>query len=215
MRDSSESTPDSVKIYDTTLRDGSQTEDIAFSLEDKIRIAQKLDELGIHYIEGGWPGSNPKDLQFFQEIKSVPLSHAKIVAFGSTCRAGVLPQDDPNIQSLIAADTEAVTIFGKSWDIHPLDVLNITLDQNLEIIHQSIRFLKGRVPEVIFDAEHFFDGFKNNPAYALSTLMTARDAGADWIVLCDTNGGTFPDEIQSMVRQVRQEDCSPSRHPCS
>ncbi|MBS1237772.1 MAG: alpha-isopropylmalate/homocitrate synthase family transferase, partial [Deltaproteobacteria bacterium] len=120
------SQPDSVKIYDTTLRDGSQTEDIAFSLEDKIRIAQKLDELGIHYIEGGWPGSNPKDLQFFQEIKSVPLSHAKIVSFGSTCRAGVLPQDDPNIQSLIAADTEAVAVFGKSWDIHPLDVLNIT-----------------------------------------------------------------------------------------
>jgi 2-isopropylmalate synthase len=200
---------DSVKIYDTTLRDGSQTEDIAFSLEDKLRIARKLDELGIHYIEGGWPGSNPKDLQFFQEIKSVPLSHAKMVAFGSTCRAGVLPQDDPNIQSLIAADTETVAVFGKSWDIHPLEVLNITLEQNLEIIHESIRYLKDRVPEVIFDAEHFFDGFKNNPAYALSTLVTANDAGADWIVLCDTNGGAFPDEIQSMVRRVRQKIALP------
>ena len=135
---------DSVKIYDTTLRDGSQAEDIAFSVEDKVRIAQKLDELGVHYIEGGWPGSNPKDLQFFQEIKSIPLSQAKIVAFGSTCRAGVLPQNDPNIQSLIEAGTEVVTIFGKSWDIHPLEALNITLDQNLEIIHQSIRFLKDR-----------------------------------------------------------------------
>jgi 2-isopropylmalate synthase len=200
---------DFVKIYDTTLRDGSQTEDIAFSLEDKLRIARKLDELGIHYIEGGWPGSNPKDLQFFQEIKSVPLSHAKMVAFGSTCRAGVLPQDDPNIQSLIAADTETVAVFGKSWDIHPLEVLNITLEQNLEIIRESIRYLKDRVPEVIFDAEHFFDGFKNNPAYALSTLVTASDAGADWIVLCDTNGGAFPDEIQSMVRRVRQKIALP------
>jgi 2-isopropylmalate synthase len=199
------SQPDSVKIYDTTLRDGSQTEDIAFSLEDKIRIAQKLDELGIHYIEGGWPGSNPKDLQFFHEIKSIPLSQAKIVAFGSTCRAGVSPQDDPNIQSLIDADAEVVTLFGKSWDIHPLEVLNITLEQNLEIIHQSIRFLKNRFPEVIFDAEHFFDGFKNNPAYALSTLVTAQEAKADWIVLCDTNGGTFPDEVRSIIRQVKQK----------
>ena len=196
---------DSVKIYDTTLRDGSQSEDIAFSLEDKVRIAQKLDELGVHYIEGGWPGSNPKDIQFFQEIKSTPLSQAKIVAFGSTCRAGVLPQNDPNIQSLIEAGTEVVTIFGKSWDIHPLEVLNITLDQNLEIIHQSVRFLKDRFSEVIFDAEHFFDGFKNNPAYALSTLTTAQDAKADWIVLCDTNGGTFPYEIQSIIRQVKKE----------
>ena len=196
---------DSVKIYDTTLRDGSQSEDIAFSLEDKVRIAQKLDELGVHYIEGGWPGSNPKDIQFFQEIKSTPLSKAKIVAFGSTCRAGVLPQNDPNIQSLVEAGTEVVTLFGKSWDIHPLEVLNITLDQNLEIIHQSVRFLKDRFSEVIFDAEHFFDGFKNNPAYALSTLKTARDAKADWIVLCDTNGGTFPYEIQSMIRQVKKE----------
>jgi 2-isopropylmalate synthase len=196
---------DRIKIYDTTLRDGSQAEDIAFSVEDKARIAQKLDELGIHYIEGGWPGSNPKDIQFFKEIKKIPRAQAKIVAFGSTCRAGTLPQKDPNIQALIEAETEAVAIFGKSWDIHPLEVMSITLNQNLEIIHQSIRFLKERVSEVIFDAEHFFDGFKNNSSYALSTLKTARDAKADWIVLCDTNGGTFPDEIQSIIHEVKKE----------
>ena len=196
---------DSIKIYDTTLRDGSQAEDIAFSVEDKVRIAQKLDELGIHYIEGGWPGSNPKDLQFFQEIKSVPISQAKIVAFGSTCRAGTPPERDHNIQTLIEAGTEVVTIFGKSWDIHPLEALNITLDQNLEIIDQSIRFLKNRVSEIIFDAEHFFDGFKNNPQYALATLRAAQDAKADWIVLCDTNGGTFPDEVQSIIKEVKKK----------
>ncbi len=195
----------SVKIYDTTLRDGSQAEDIAFSVEDKIRIAQKLDELGIHYIEGGWPGSNPKDLQFFQEIKSIPISQAKVVAFGSTCRAGIPPEKDPNIQTLIEAGTEVITIFGKSWDIHPLEALNITLDQNLEIIDQSIRFLKNQVSEVIFDAEHFFDGFKNNPQYALATLRAAQDAKADWIVLCDTNGGTFPDEVQSIIKEVKKK----------
>jgi 2-isopropylmalate synthase len=198
-----------VKIYDTTLRDGSQAEDIAFSVEDKIRISQKLDELGIHYVEGGWPGSNPRDLQFFQEIKSIPLSHAKIVAFGSTCRAGTMPQKDFNIQALIEADTKVVTIFGKSWDIHLIEALNITLDQNLEIIHQSVRFLKDRVEEVIFDAEHFFDGFKNNPQYALSTLIAAQDAKADWIVLCDTNGGTFPYEIQSIIQEVKRKIVAP------
>jgi 2-isopropylmalate synthase len=194
-----------VKIYDTTLRDGSQAEDIAFSVEDKIRIAQKLDELGIHYIEGGWPGSNPKDLQFFQEIKTVPISQAKIVAFGSTFRAGASPENDLNLRALIEAGTEVVTIFGKSWDIHPLEALNITLDQNLEIIYKSIRFLKDRVPEVIFDAEHFFDGCKNNSQYALATLRAAQDAKADWIVLCDTNGGTLPDEVQSIINKVKKE----------
>ena len=197
--------PDFVKIYDTTLRDGSQAEDISFSVEDKIRIAQKLDKLGIHYIEGGWPGSNPKDLQFFQEIKSVSLSLAKIAAFGSTCRAGILPKDDTNIRALIEAGTRVVTIVGKSWDIHPLEALKITLDQNLEIIYSSIQFLKERVEEVIFDAEHFFDGFKNNPKYSLSTLKAAQEAKADWIVLCDTNGGTFPGEIQSIVQEVRNK----------
>jgi 2-isopropylmalate synthase len=199
----------SIKIYDTTLRDGSQAEDIAFSVEDKVRIAQKLDELGIHYIEGGWPSSNPKDLQFFQEIKSIPLSQAKMAAFGSTCRAGIPPQKDPNIQALIETGTKVVTIFGKSWDIHPIEALNITLDQNLEIIHGSVRFLKDRVSEVIFDAEHFFDGYKSNPQYALSTLKAAQEAKADWIVLCDTNGGTFPDEVQSIVKEVKKKIAAP------
>ena len=196
---------DSIKLYDTTLRDGSQAEDISFSLEDKVRIAERLDGLGIHYIEGGWPGSNPKDLQFFHEIKSFPLSQAKIVAFGSTCRAGTLPRKDPNLQALIEAGTEVVTIFGKSWDRHPIEALNITLDQNIEIIHRSIRFLKDHLDEVIFDAEHFFDGYKNNPQYALSTLMAAQEAKADWIVLCDTNGGTFPDEVQSVIKEVKEK----------
>ncbi len=200
---------DSIKIYDTTLRDGSQAEDISFSVEDKVRIAQKLDELGIHYIEAGWPGSNPKDLQFFQEVKSVSLSLAKIVAFGSTCRAGILPRNDPNIRALVEAGTKVVTIVGKSWDVHPLEALNITLDQNLEMIYSSIQFLKERVEEVIFDAEHFFDGFKNNPHYSLSTLKAAQEAKADWIVLCDTNGGTFPGEIQSIVQEVKKKIAVP------
>ena len=200
---------DSIKIYDTTLRDGTQAEDIAFSSEDKIRIAQKLNEFGIDYIEGGWPGSNPKDLQFFREVKKIPLSHARIVAFGSTCRAGTPPEKDSNIQALIEADTKVVTIFGKSWDIHPLEALNITLEQNLEIIHQSVRYLKKQVLEVIYDAEHFFDGYKNNPSYALKTLQAAQEAEADWIVLCDTNGGRLPDEIQSIIDEVKKKISSP------
>jgi len=194
-----------IKIYDTTLRDGAQAEDIAFSVEDKIRISHKLDELGIHYVEGGWPGSNPKDLQFFREIRAVPCSHAKIVAFGSTCRVGIPPQKDSNLQALVESGTETITLFGKSWDIHPLEAMKITLDQNLEIIYESIRYLKDRVPEVIFDAEHFFDGFKHNPGYALSTLRIAREAKADWIVLCDTNGGSLLNEVQAIIREVKKE----------
>jgi len=200
---------DDLKIYDTTLRDGSQGEDIAFTVEDKIRIAQKLDELGIHYIEGGWPGSNPKDLQFFQEIKSIPLQQARIVAFGSTSRPGVPPEEDPNLQSLLEARTQAVTIFGKAWDKHVLEALQIPLEANLEMIDQSIRFLKKWVPEVLFDAEHFFDGFKNNPLYALKTLRTAEHAGADWIVLCDTNGGTLPYELLPIVQEVKKKIHTP------
>jgi 2-isopropylmalate synthase len=199
----------SVKIYDTTLRDGSQAEDITFSVEDKIRIAQKLDELGIHYIEGGWPGSNPKDLQFFQEIKTIPLAQAKVVAFGSTCRAGTPPGKDPNIQALLEAGTKVITIFGKSWNLHALEALRITLDQNLEIIDQSIRYLKDQVLEVIYDAEHFFDGFKSNPQYALATLETAQKAMADWIVLCDTNGGTLPYEVESIIKEVKKRIRAP------
>ena len=150
----------------------------------------------------------------FRRFRSIPLSHAKVVAFGSTCRAGTAPQRDSNLQALIESGTEVITIFGKSWDIHPLEAMKITLDQNLEIIYESIRYLKDRVPEVLFDAEHFFDGFKHNPGYALSTLRTAQEARADWIVLCDTNGGSLPYEIQSIIREVKKEIQVPLGHSC-
>jgi len=194
-----------VKLYDTTLRDGTQGEDINFSVEDKILIAKKLDEIGIHYIEGGWPGSNPKDLQFFQEMQSIKLSNAKIVAFGSTCRPGLKPEEDSNIRALIDSGTQTVTLFGKSWDLHVTEALNINLEQNLKIIYDSIQYLKSHVSEVIFDAEHFFDGFKNNPQYSLETLKAAQEAKADWIVLCDTNGGTLAYEIQSIIKEVKRK----------
>lgn len=200
---------DSLKIYDTTLRDGSQGEDIAFTVEDKIRIAQKLDELGIHYIEGGWPGSNPKDLQFFREIQSIPLQQARIVAFGSTCRAGTPPNEDQNLQALLEAQTQTVTIFGKAWDKHVLQALQISLEEHLEMIEQSIKFLKRQIPEVLFDAEHFFDGFKDNPLYALNTLHRAEEAAADWIVLCDTNGGTLPYELLQIIQEVKKRIKTP------
>jgi 2-isopropylmalate synthase len=192
-----------VKVYDTTLRDGTQAEDISFSVEDKLRITQKLDELGIHYIEGGWPGSNPRDIQYFREVRNIPLSSAKVVAFGSTCRKGVAPENDTNIRALLGAKTEVITIFGKSWDMHPLTAMDISLEENLDLISQSIAYLKQHVPEVIYDAEHFFDGFKGNKEYALSTIKSAEAAGADCIVLCDTNGGTLSFDLAEIVREVR------------
>jgi 2-isopropylmalate synthase len=192
-----------VTVYDTTLRDGTQGEDISFSVEDKIRITQKLDELGIHYIEGGWPGSNPRDVQYFREVGSISLASAKIVAFGSTCRKGVVPEKDANIRALLGAKTSVITIFGKSWDMHPLTAMDISLDENLDLISQSIAYLKQHVPEVIYDAEHFFDGFKGNKEYALSTIKAAEAAGADCIVLCDTNGGTLSFDLAEIVREVR------------
>jgi 2-isopropylmalate synthase len=192
-----------VKVYDTTLRDGTQAEDISFSVEDKLRITQRLDELGIHYIEGGWPGSNPRDVQYFHEVQNIPLASAKIVAFGSTARKGVNPDKDANIRALLDAKTEVITIVGKSWDIHPLTAMNISLEENVELIVKSITFLKRHVHEVIFDAEHFFDGFKGNKEYALSTIKAATEAGADCIVLCDTNGGTLPFEIEEIIREVK------------
>lgn len=198
-----------VKIYDTTLRDGTQAEDISFSLEDKILIAKKLDEIGIHYIEGGWPGSNPKDKRFFSEIKKVKLSHAKIAAFGSTRRARVKPQDDANINALLDSGTEVVTIFGKTWDFHVSDALRISLEENLELINDSVSYLKGRVNEVIFDAEHFFDGYKANRDYALKALKAAEDGGADCIVLCDTNGGSLPFEVAEIIRDVKNHIKAP------
>lgn len=193
-----------VVIYDTTLRDGTQMEDISFSVEDKLRIAEKLDELGFHYIEGGWPGSNLKDLKFFKEASCLRLNTAKIAAFGATRRADSPAQEDGNLKALLKAGTRVVTIVGKSWDLHVSEDLCIQLEKNLEMVFDSIDYLKKRVDEVFFDAEHFFDGYKNNPEYALKTIYTARQAGADGIVLCDTNGGSLPHEVEEIVRQVKK-----------
>jgi 2-isopropylmalate synthase len=198
-----------IRLYDTTLRDGTQAEDISFQVIDKVRIAQKLDELGIHYIEGGWPGSNPKDIAFFKDIKDVTLSQAKIAAFGSTRRAKVTPAEDNNIQTLIQAQPDAVTIFGKTWDFHVREALRISLQENLDLINDSLAYLKEHVGEVIYDAEHFFDGYKANPDYALKTLEAARDAGVDCIVLCDTNGGTMPYEVAEIVQAVKARVATP------
>ena len=198
-----------VKLYDTTLRDGTQAEDVSFLVEDKIRIAHKLDELGIHYIEGGWPGSNPKDVAFFNEIKNIKLSQAKIAAFGSTRRAKTTPDQDHNIKTLIAAEPDAITIFGKTWDFHVKEALRISLEENLELIYDSLEFLKQNAPEVFYDAEHFFDGYKANPQYAIKTLQAAQQANVDCIVLCDTNGGTMPYEVAEIVAEIKKHITTP------
>jgi 2-isopropylmalate synthase len=196
-------------LYDTTLRDGTQSEDISFQVQDKIRIAKRLDELGIDYIEGGWPGSNPKDITFFQAIQNETLAHSKIAAFGSTRRAKVTPAEDNNIQMLIEAKPDTVTIFGKSWDFHVREALRISLKENLDLINDSLLYLKERVDEVVYDAEHFFDGYKANPEYALQTLKAAADAEVDCIVLCDTNGGTLPHEMPVIMAEVRKVVSTP------
>ncbi len=198
-----------IKLYDTTLRDGTQAEDISFLVEDKIRIARKLDELGIHYIEGGWPGSNPKDVAFFKEIKKENLARAKIAAFGSTRRAKTTPDKDNNIRTLVHAETDVVTIFGKTWDFHVREALRISLEENLELIFDSLEYLKARVPEVFYDAEHFFDGYKADPQYAVKTLLAAEEAKVDCIVLCDTNGGTLPFELAEIIREVKKKIKTP------
>ncbi|PIU66812.1 MAG: citramalate synthase [Armatimonadetes bacterium CG07_land_8_20_14_0_80_40_9] len=198
-----------VKIYDTTLRDGAQGEGIAFSVEDKLKIARRLDELKIHYIEGGWPGSNPTDIIFFQRIKAVKLENSKIVAFGSTRRPKISPERDLNLQNLLSAQTKTITIFGKSWDLHVIHALKVRLEENLAMIADSVEFLKAKGKEVIFDAEHFFDGYKGNPEYSLSSIKKASEAGADWIVLCDTNGGCLPYEIEEIIRKVKKEIKTP------
>jgi len=189
-----------VLILDSTLRDGAQAEGISFSVEDKIKIALALDELGVAYIEAGNPGSNPKDLEFFRRLKGLTLKNSKIAAFGATRRRDLKPEEDKNIESLVAADTDVVVIFGKSWDFHVTDIIKTTLDENLRMIGDTVSYLKSKGREVIFDGEHFFDGFKANPKYALSTLKTAADAGADFVCLCDTNGGTFPREIADITK---------------
>jgi 2-isopropylmalate synthase len=191
-----------VIIFDTTLRDGTQGEGISLSVEDKLKIAQKLDQLGVHYIEGGWPGSNSKDIEFFHRVKELNLTHAKITAFGSTRRKDTAAENDPNLQRLVESGVSVATIFGKSWDFHVHTAIQTTLEENLNMIGDSVRFLKSRGLEVIYDAEHFFDGYKNNPEYAMATIRKAEEAGADWIVLCDTNGGSLPGEVSEIVKTV-------------
>ncbi len=191
-----------VYLYDSTLRDGMQAEGISFSVEDKIKIAKKLDALGIDYIEAGNPGSNPKDLEFFSRIGDIKLENAKICAFGSTHRVGLSPQEDANVVSLLRANTPVVAIFGKAWDLHVADILKTDLDTNLTLIYNTVAFFKQKGKEVVFDAEHFFDGYKANAAYSRKCVQTAVKAGADWVVLCDTNGGTFPGDIGRITAEM-------------
>jgi 2-isopropylmalate synthase len=192
-----------VEIYDTTLRDGSQGEGINFSVLDKLRIAEKLDSFGVHYIEGGWPGSNPKDIEFFNEAKLKKFKRAKLAAFGSTRRKDVAVADDDQVRLLLDAETPVVTIFGKSWLLHVKKVLRTTADENLAMIADTVRFLKDNGKFVVYDAEHAFDGFKDNAEYALATWQAAEKAGADVIALCDTNGGSLPGEIAKINGTAR------------
>lgn len=193
-----------IKLFDTTLRDGSQAEGVSFSTHDKFRIAQALDRLGIHYIEGGWPGSNPKDNQFFHDARNHPFKTAKLVAFGSTRRKGVSPAKDPNLKAIVDAKVPVACIFGKSWDMQVTHALRTTLEENLAMIRDSIKYLKSKNMEVIYDAEHFFDGYRANPTYALKTLQAAIISGADVVTLCDTNGGSLPSQIAEIVHAVKR-----------
>ncbi|MBI4358646.1 MAG: citramalate synthase [Candidatus Omnitrophica bacterium] len=193
-----------IQIYDTTLRDGTQGEGMSLSLNDKLLLAKRFDQFGIDYIEGGWPGSNPKDLAFFKETRKLKFKHAKVVAFGSTRRANSKVQNDDNIKALLEAGTKTVTIFGKSWDFHVKKVFKTSLKENLNMVYESVHYLKSKKLEVIYDAEHFFDGFRENPDYAVQTIREARKAGADTIALCDTNGGSLPHQIAIGVKGARK-----------
>ena len=198
-----------VLIYDTTLRDGCQAEDISFTLEDKLRIAEKLVELGVDYIEGGYPGSNPRDADFFNRVKKLKLKKTKVASFGTTRRPSSKPSQDAGLKGLLDADTPVVTLVGKTWDLHVRDDLRISKKANLEMIADSIAYMKGRVDEVIFDAEHFFDGFRSNPEYAVECLQAAEEGGADCIVLCDTNGGSLPSQITEAMARVKSKIKTP------
>lgn len=198
-----------VSIYDTTLRDGSQAEGITFTVEDKLKIVKMLDEFGIDYIEAGNPGSNPKDMEFFKRASSLKLRHSRLAAFGSTRRAGIDVSQDSNIVSILETNTSTAAIFGKSWDFHVVEIIKTTLEENLSMISDTVGYLKSKGKEVIFDAEHFFDGFKNNREYAMTTIKAAERVGADCIVLCDTNGGTMPVEIAEIVQFVCKETTVP------
>ena len=194
-----------IYIYDTTLRDGSQGEGINFSLQDKLHITRRLDELGVDFIEGGYPLSNPKDFEYFQEVRKLSLRHSRIAAFGMTRRKGVDPAEDTCLKALLDSQAPVITIVGKTWDLHVRDVLNTTLEENLAMIADSVAFCKAAGREVFYDAEHFFDGFRHNREYALQTLRAAREAGASVIILCDTNGGNLPEAIASGVEQVGRD----------
>ncbi|MDD2605793.1 MAG: citramalate synthase, partial [Desulfobacteraceae bacterium] len=202
-----------VWLYDTTLRDGTQGENINFSSAEKLQIAKRLEDAGIHYIEGGWPGSNPRDMHFFELVRRETFAKARIVAFGATRRSGIRPEADVNLKALIDSEAPAVALFGKSWDLHVDRVMGIARDENLAMIRESVAFLKGRGRETLYDAEHFFDGFRDNPDYALQTLAAAAEGGADALVLCDTNGGSLPSDIRGAVAAVKRffENRSPVR----
>ncbi len=191
-----------IEIYDTTLRDGAQGEGISFSAEDKIKIAMKLDSMGFHYIEGGWPGSNPKDMEFFRKISTMSLKNSVITAFGSTRKPGIKAEEDANLKCILDSGVQVATLVGKTWDFHVTHALNTDLDENLKMIKESAAFLRSKGLKVLHDAEHFFDGYKANPDYALATLQAAVDGGAATLVLCDTNGGAMPDEIKQAVKLV-------------
>ncbi|HSM91791.1 MAG TPA: citramalate synthase [Anaeromyxobacteraceae bacterium] len=194
-----------IQIYDTTLRDGTQREGISLSCEDKLRIATRLDELGVSFIEGGWPGSNPKDAEFFDRAKAMKWRNALVAAFGSTCRVGGGPEDDANIKALLDSGAPVCTVVGKTWTLHVTEVLRTTYDENLRIIEKSLAYLKAQGRRVIYDAEHFFDGYRADPKYALETLRAAIRGGAETLVLCDTNGGSMPWQIGEIVRAVSAE----------
>src|SRR6187549_730392 len=194
--------PELVEVYDTTLRDGTQREGISYTLEDKLRIADRLDAFGVTFIEGGWPGSNPKDEEFFARARDRAWKHAKIAAFGATRRAGLSASDDPSMRALIAAGTEVCTIFGKSWTFQVTEVLRTTLDENLRMIEDSLAFLRSEKKRVVYDAEHFFDGYRADPSYAVETLRAAIRGGAEVVTLCETNGGNMPWDVERIVAEV-------------
>ncbi len=198
-----------ILTFDSTLRDGSQAEGISFSVQDKLKIVKLLDDLGIDVIEAGNPSSNPKDIEFFNEIKKLELKHSKLAAFGATRKPGISAKEDKNLQALVNAGTLVVAVFGKTWDLHVTEILKTTLDENLLMIEDTVRFLKNFGKEVHFDAEHFFDGYKNNSEYAIKAVLAAEKGGADYIALCDTNGGTFPDEIFEIINELKKYVSAP------
>jgi 2-isopropylmalate synthase len=196
--------PRKIDIYDTLLRDGTQAEDVNFTVKDKVRIAETMCDFGVRYIEGGWPGSNPRDIEFFKSIKDSSAPIDNIAAFGSTRRAKKTPETDENLQALLEAEVPNLTIFGKTWDLHVREALKLELEENIELIHSSVSYLKSKVDRVFYDAEHFFDGYKANRDYAIQTLLAAKEAGADCLVLCDTNGGTMPDSLVEIIEDVKK-----------